>query len=1227
MKNNEIEFESSDIAIIGMAGRFPKAENLDIFWERILSGEEMITDFSADFADSDIENKTNYVCAKGILENSDYFDIDFFGLTPKEAILLDPQQRVFLECVWWALEDAGYCVEKDGTKIGVFAGMNMSSYALNLSKHLDLSQHIELFQFMINSDKDYLSLRTSYELNLSGPSLTIQTACSTSLVSVAVGCQMLLDYECNIAVAGGVSISFPERQGYHYAEGMTSSPDGHCRPFDARANGAVPGNGVGVVVLKRLSDALEDGDLIHAIIKGYGINNDGSAKMNFTTPSGQGQAKAIKAALAAAEVPMDSIDYIETPGTATELGDSIEISALKSVYQKYTNQKGVCAIGSVKANIGHLDSAAGIAGLIKTVLSLKHKKITPQANFSEYNKKLEIEESPFYVNTTAKEWKSSPDHPRRAGVSSFGIGGTNAHVILEEAPEANSKSAQILADEEYSLILSAVNKAALIKQIETYKEYLETTSDTLPDICYSAQISRKHFSCRVVLAGKTKEEIVDKINGEDYSIRENNDLSELIWPDLFSDMENCFVKNKHNQLQFSSSESSFAARKNACIANLYINGFDIDWDHLTLNQKNHYTKVRLPQYTFQQERYGLNEFVRYFTKEQNTLPSLDKILSMTIDQQVKILSPLIVQVFSTEIGDIDEAKINERTTIFDLGLSSLILYAIKLRIDENISNYGIRVPIEYLHQKISITKLAEMISGEIVKQPRILLSPQDKKNEKNFLAYSQLGYFVDTTLAARCIAFRVSIVGPLKTERLEFALNKILKRHEVFWYKMSKWTPTFTVTDYVPFKLSIITQQDDGKKFDRESAKAYFEKEFRKPFPLNETPLLKCYLIKISDTEFDFGLITPHIIIDGMCTEIFFNEVAHYYYNDTDLPALTVNYRDNINWERKLLSIDSEKNYKFWNEHVKNHGIYYLPTKYLESRQKMKQGNLHSFLISDEIDEDFSAYCRANSISVEFGYLLIFRIVLYFFNKQKVLCAFYLRHGRYDIRFENVMGNFVNLDLYKISADENFTFANLVENFKSEQLITAPYQNANLITKAISVWHQGFPAEKICHFFGVLMAPLFHLYFSMFDIDYVISKVLSQYFVGSIFTGFKEGVIKCKYFLFGNKKSPLKASNISMINFNLLTSYYQKEKNTVEEIVIGDMEGNAMNIDFDKEFYAYLGRDFNLSLELAINAPVNYAGQEKIALFFVTVIKILVNHPDITLAEIEEQLNKAGITF
>ncbi|MEZ6088047.1 MAG: SDR family oxidoreductase [Pirellulaceae bacterium] len=437
---NEIRNQDYEgtIAIVGMAGRFPKAHSVAELWKLLRNGEEGITTFSkeelvAAGVPGSLVDRDNYVKSGGYLEAAEDFESELFGYSHRDAQVIDPQQRLLLECCFEALADAALDPHKFPGLVGTFAAVGMNAWMNRLYADRNVVENVSGYQLMISNDKDYAATRVSYQLNLQGPSIGIQTACSSSLVAVAMACQSLASGECDAALAAAASLMFPRRSGYLYEDGMILSPDGHCRTFDAKAQGTVPGEGVAALLLKRTEDALEAGDHIEAVIRGWAVNNDGRNKIGFTAPSIQGQAQVIKDAISFAGISAESIGYVEAHGTATPLGDPIEIAALCDAFSSRTSRLRYCSIGSVKSNLGHLDTAAGIAGLIKAVLCLKHREIPPTLHFERPNPEIDFENSPFVVADKLKDW-GSDDSPRRAGVSSFGIGGTNCHVILEEYP-------------------------------------------------------------------------------------------------------------------------------------------------------------------------------------------------------------------------------------------------------------------------------------------------------------------------------------------------------------------------------------------------------------------------------------------------------------------------------------------------------------------------------------------------------------------------------------------------------------------------------------------------------------------------------------------------------------------------------------------------------------------------------------------------------------------------
>lgn len=510
----------SGIAIVGMAGRFPGARDVDEYWQNLRGGVESIralTDeelLAAGVSPSTLSDP-DYVKAAGVLDDVPMFDAAFFGVSPKDAGIMDPQHRHFLECAVTALEHAGHAPRRFDGAIGVFAGCGMNAYFLNnVLTNPELVRSVGFFLLRhTGNDRDFLPTMVSYKLDLRGPSLAVQTACSTSLVAIHTACQSLLAGECDMALAGGSTILVPHGQGYFYRENEPVSPDGHCRPFDVASQGTVVSSGVGVVVLRRLSDALADGDVVHAVIRGSAINNDGAGKVGYLAPSVGGHARVVTEALALAGVSADSIDYVEAHGTGTQVGDPIEVAALTQAYRETSERIGYCRIGSVKSNIGHLDTAAGVASIIKVARALEAREMPPTLHFTAPNPDLHIETSPFVVNAELRPWPAD-DGPRRAGVSSLGIGGTNAHVVLEEGPpkEPSSQSARA----QQVLLLATKSVASLDTASANLANWLRANPDVpLADVAFTLQEGREHWEHRRVVVAESAVEAAEALDGKD----------------------------------------------------------------------------------------------------------------------------------------------------------------------------------------------------------------------------------------------------------------------------------------------------------------------------------------------------------------------------------------------------------------------------------------------------------------------------------------------------------------------------------------------------------------------------------------------------------------------------------------------------------------------------------------------------------------------------------------
>ncbi len=582
-----------DVAIVGMAGRFPGAANLSEVWANLCNGVESVNFFSDEEllklgVNEALLRKNNYVKAAPTLDNVAGFDAGFFNFSPGEAQLLDPQRRLFFECGWEALEDAGYNPYAYKGAIGVYAGAGFNGYLIyNIANSSQLGTKFDEQQVLISSDKDHLPTHLSYKLNLSGPSINVNTACSSSLVAVHLAKQALLLSECDMALAGGSSIMVPHHAGYLYTEDSILSPDGHCRPFDEKAKGTLWGSGCGAILIKPLDAAIRDRDHIYAVIKGTAINNDGSEKVGYTAPSVSGQSNVVAQCLSASGITADTISYVEAHGTGTMMGDPIEIESLTEAFREDTDDIQYCAVGSVKSNMGHLGAAAGIVSLIKTALALQHKQIPPSINYDVPNPKCNFEQSPFYVNNRLSPWQTRNGAPRRAGISSLAVGGTNAHVILEEfdsarlavkpLPQANVKPIHAHNLSQHFLTISARTASALENSIKQLLAFIrEHPALDIADVEYTLQCGRRHFAHRVLIACQSLPDAIDKLDNVPQRITAENMSSTL-----------------------HASPADLQTRLQEWLA-----GNDVDFENYFIGQPCR--RISLPTYPFERQDYWIN---------------------------------------------------------------------------------------------------------------------------------------------------------------------------------------------------------------------------------------------------------------------------------------------------------------------------------------------------------------------------------------------------------------------------------------------------------------------------------------------------------------------------------------------------------------------------------------------------------------------------------------------
>jgi acyl transferase domain-containing protein len=683
--NMHEDMRASDVAVVGMACRFPGAPAVERFWQNLEEGRDTAVFFSDDEllaagTPPEILHDRRYVKAGQILPDIDLFDAELFKITAEEAEIMDPQQRQFLECAVEAFENAACDPGRFPGSIGVYAGVGMNTYLLrNLGERFRTASPLERYRLMLTGDKDFLATRLSYKLNLRGPSVNVNTACSTSLVAVHMACLALLSGECDVAIAGSAHVRIPQVEGYLYQDGMIFSPDGRCRAFDASARGTIVGSGVGVVVLKRLQDALDQRDWISAVIKGSAINNDGALKASYTAPSVEGQSAAIREAQMLAGCGPETISFIEAHGTGTPLGDPVEIAALKKVFAG-ADREHRCAIGSVKTNVGHLDAAAGMAGLIKTCLMLERKRLVPSLHFQKPNPETGLNDSPFYVNTAATDWCAG-DGPRRAGVSSFGIGGTNAHVVLEEAP---ARAHALHRQRPHLLIVSARSAKSLERASMELARHLKQHHDLeIGDVAYSLAVGRRHYQHRAALVCCDTHDAAlalaisdpDRVLTGVADAASSGDRGEIAGSNATA-----LHDQIRAELDATCSPSSLLTR----LARLWTSGVEVDWE--SLYRDGEYRRVPLPARPFEHKRYWVDPPDRKPVPKNGRALLVEQVHAAPAAARPQLLVQFIQREIARVLGTDEDQLPDPTANLFELGIDSLTLIEVAARLSKEVEH-------------------------------------------------------------------------------------------------------------------------------------------------------------------------------------------------------------------------------------------------------------------------------------------------------------------------------------------------------------------------------------------------------------------------------------------------------------------------------------------------------------------------------------------------------------
>ena len=974
--------DEGSIAIIGMSLRFPDADTPEIFWENLSNQLESIRHYQEDVLlangvqQAELD-KPNYVKASAPLDNVAWFDAEFFGLTAREAELMDPQQRLLLECAHEAFEKSGYAAENYPGKVGVFVGQDVSLYFLNhllpLFKEGNSQEMLQLLYSNSNA-----STLISYKLNLTGPSLNVNTACSSSLAAIHLACQSLLNYESEMVVAGGAAIA-TIHQGYLYQEGSILSKDGYCRAFDAQANGTVPGSGVGLVVLKRLEDALLDGDTVHAIIRGSAMNNDGSCKVGYTAPSVEGQTAVINSALLAANVEPDAISYIECHGTGTQLGDPIEMAALVKAYKP----GNVCYLGSVKTNIGHLSAAAGVAGLIKTVLALTHKKIPASLHFEQLNPNIDLNKASFSVNTHLREWDVK-NSPRTAGVSSFGIGGSNVHLIVEEAP---SPQKNVSLHSHHVLLLSAKTPTALQAMRQQLKHHLMSNpASCLADIAYVLQVGRSSHSYRWAMVCQN---VSEAIEGLDYA------------------------QFHENQAIDAQSLVTFAKKWLA---------------DTSLDATNRYTdekrkRIMLPTYPFERKRYWVNaQFEKNSDVRQTPTPRQQNLYARPVDLEKSYVAPTsetaryLADEWSQVLGI---SPIGMHDNFFELNGDSLNLaqlasrifsrYQIKLPITtlfENPTLEGMEKEIKYQLQQIGVSKnTISIVNDKATEEPRYREVPLSSAQQRLWFLEQLEG--PSSTYNMPCA---IELIGNSNKHALQVALSAVVRRHEVLRTVFKKTSEgAFQVIneckDVMLKEIKTTTVEVDN----------LIRSEIGRPFDLVSGPLFRVYLYSLTDMHSILLITMHHIITDGWSQRVFVKEFAAFYEAHLlklacPLPPLKIQYADHSLWQKKAAQQDLlASQLTYWKSQLADLPLpIEFPTDRTRPLAQTYRGASIDFDLPASLIQQLSKVTRAENATLFMVMFAAFNVLIHRYTGREDIIIGSPIAGRQHLDLEPLIGFFVN---------------------------------------------------------------------------------------------------------------------------------------------------------------------------------------------------------------------------
>jgi len=1042
------------IAIIGMAGQFPKAKDLEQFWDNLANGRDCISEISTErwpideYYDPDPKTPGKTYCKwGGILEAADKFDPLFFNISPAEAELMDPQQRLFLEGSWHCFEAAGLTAESlSGSRCGVFVGCGQGDYNQHIG---DRGMNA---QGLMGSSISILAGRISYLLNLVGPCMAIDTACSSSLVALVEACKSLTLKTIDMALAGGVcSFAGPTMHVMSSKAGMLSK-DGKCFTFDARANGFVPGEGIGVVLLKRLSDAVRDKDPICGVIKGWGTNQDGKTN-GITAPSVGSQILLEEGVYQSFGINPETITMIEAHGTGTKLGDPIEVEALTEAFQSFTYKKNYCALGSVKSNIGHLSAAAGIAGFIKALLAIKHKLLPPTINFETLNEHISLDRSPFYINTKLKPWETPLGTPRRAGVNSFGFSGTNAHVVIEEYIPCAAEPAAINQDNPVLFVLSAKNEERLKAYAESMKSFVEAHKDlNLADFAYTLQAGREAMEHRLAFLAHSGEGIVKALEGFIYGSKAEGVLvNEVIK-----------VKGGRRAVEKGQNAKGISYNGNQSdrlkeVAESWVKGIKTDWNKLYGEVKPR--RIGIPVYPFARERYWITEFT---SKNKAEAASASDTFKLPAGQdkvcegftQASVEKELIKAV--SKILGMPGDKIDSKYELTRYGFDSISGMTL---IDYIKDMYGIKLEPQIVFEYNSVYDLTQYLMKE--------KGLKEEKDERSFpLSVAQNGLWLIDQLAPGSYAYNLPsafiIRKKLDVKALEEAFGEIVLRHSILsaGISLEGEQPVHMIRPEGKFLFEAEDIKSSTADF-----KAYLMEKVHEPFDLENGPLTRIHLFSLAEEEHVLLINVHHIVFDGSSLPIMLKELLQLYSAKLSgktavLPQPEKSYADFVSWQSKYLSNDEgRKDREYWQQKLSGElPVLDLPMCTSKTGASDFKGVTYVRKISEELSEDILKLSTHEKVSPFVLMLSAFKALLHRYTNQEDIMIGTATHGRSGSQCENVIGYFTNMVLIRSNVSGDITFSGLLKEVQKnvfEALEHSNYPFSEIVKEKKGVRNRG----------------------------------------------------------------------------------------------------------------------------------------------------------------------------